>query len=144
MQENKPLWPSEQYRNTVCVNGAEEYSFELLREILREQLRLLGAAAAACLQELGASVLIAESSGGVYTQAALRSIYTGTGYTEMARQYEVELNYDCSSGELKAPDGLRCKGFTVITPVLEADVVVDICKLKSLILGRCSRISVVR
>ena len=165
MQENKPLWPSEQYRNTVCVNGAEEYSFELLREILREQLRLLGAeecirpgvkvvikpnlvvraepdsgavthplvtaAAAACLQELGASVLIAESSGGVYTQAALRSIYTGTGYTEMARQYEVELNYDCSSGELKAPDGLRCKGFTVITPVLEADVVVDICKLKS-------------
>ncbi len=92
---------------------------------------LVTAAAAACLQELGASVLIAESSGGVYTQAALRSIYTGTGYTEMARQYEVELNYDCSSGELKSSEGLRCQGFTVITPVLEADVVVDICKLKS-------------
>lgn len=165
VQDNKEVWPSAQYRNTVCVNGAGEYSYELLREILREQLRLLGAgefirpgmrvvikpnlvvraepdsaavthplvtaAAAACLKELGASVVVAESSGGVYTPAALKSIYNGTGYTEMAQTYGIELNYDCSSGELKAPEGLRCKGFTVITPILEADAVVDICKLKS-------------
>ena len=92
---------------------------------------LVTAAAAACIRELGAQVLVAESSGGVYTQAALKSIYNGTGYTEMARKYGIELNYDCSSGERKAPEGIRCKGFTLITPILEADAVVDICKLKS-------------
>ncbi len=92
---------------------------------------LVTAAVAKCVQELGATVLIAESSGGRYTPSTLRSIYQETGYTEMAETYGLELNYDCSYGELKVPDGVLCKGFTVIRPVLEADAVVNICKLKS-------------
>ena len=44
--------------------------------------------------------------------------------------YGFPLNMDVSYGTLPTPDGKRCNSFPVITPILEADLIVDIAKLK--------------
>ncbi len=92
---------------------------------------ILVAAVGARLKALGAQVKIAESSGGLYNTAALKSVYAACGYDKMAREYGLELNYDCGYSAVEAPHGLRCKSFTIIDPLREADVIVDLAKLKS-------------
>ena len=82
------------------------------------------------LKELGASVVIAESPGGPYTPALLKGIYEHSGCAKAA-EYGAELNLDCTWGELRAPEAKLCRSFSVITPLLEADVIVDVCKLKT-------------
>ena len=82
------------------------------------------------LKELGASVVIAESPGGPYTPSLLKGIYEQSGCAQ-AEQYGAELNLDCTWGELKAPKARLCRSFSVITPLLEADAIVDVCKLKT-------------
>ena len=82
------------------------------------------------LKELGASVVIAESPGGPYTPALLKTIYEHSGCAKAA-EYGAELNYDCTWGELKAPEAKLCRSFSVITPLLTADAIVDVCKLKT-------------
>lgn len=82
------------------------------------------------LKELGASVVIAESPGGPYTPALLKGIYEHSGCAKAA-EYGAELNLDCTWGELRAPEAKLCRSFSVITPLLEADAIVDVCKLKT-------------
>lgn len=82
------------------------------------------------LKELGASVVIAESPGGPYTPALLKGIYEHSGCAKAA-EYGAELNLDCTWDELRAPEAKLCRSFSVITPLLEADAIVDVCKLKT-------------
>lgn len=82
------------------------------------------------LKELGASVVIAESPGGPYTPALLKGIYEHSGCAKAA-EYGAELNLDCTWGELRAPEAKLCRSFSVITPLLEADAIVDVCKFKT-------------
>ena len=76
-------------------------------------------------------ITLAESPGGVYNASRLRGIYSATGAQAIAESHAVALNYDCSFAETSAPEGRRCRLFDIITPILEADVIVDICKLKT-------------
>ena len=92
---------------------------------------LVTAAVCTWLMERGAEVVVAESPGGPYTPALLRSLYQGCGYREMAETYGVTLNDDCSHQSVSYPQGERCRLFDVITPILQADLIVDIAKLKS-------------
>lgn len=92
---------------------------------------LVVAAVGVKLKELGANVLVAESPGGIYTPSALRTIYAGCGYLEMSEQYGIDLNYDCSHTEVEAPHGVRSHHFNIINPILNADLIVDIAKLKT-------------
>ncbi|MBC8532546.1 DUF362 domain-containing protein [Yeguia hominis] len=89
--------------------------------------------AAVCrwLSGRGAKVFVAESAGGMYTPALMHAIYAGCGYREAANLYGFSLNEDFSQGVLPSPDGKKCTSFPVITPLLEADLIVDIAKLKS-------------
>jgi len=89
--------------------------------------------AAVCrwLSERGADVVVAESPGGPYTPALMHAIYSGCGYREAAQTEGFRLNEDYSHGTLSVPDGKKCSAFPVITPFLEADLIVDIAKLKS-------------
>lgn len=80
--------------------------------------------------ERGAHVLLAESPGGVYNPAALRGIYEAAGLLPVAEETGVELNYDTSDREVPVP-GRRLKSLHVISPLLEADLVVNIAKMKS-------------
>ena len=80
--------------------------------------------------ERGAHVLLAESPGGVYNPAALRGIYEAAGLLPVAEETGMELNYDTSDREVPVP-GRRLKSLHVISPLLEADLVVNIAKMKS-------------
>ena len=89
-------------------------------------------AAVKVLKELGArSVLIAESPGGLYNPSALKAIYQGCGIEEAAKESGAELNYDCSYGRMDAPNGEKSKNFEVTDPYRNAEIIVNLSKLKS-------------
>ena len=74
------------------------------------------------LRELGVKqITLADSPGGVYTAAALRKIYHTCGLDSL--QTVLELNEDVTSGD--------CRGFSLIQPVLEADYIINVPKLKT-------------
>jgi uncharacterized protein (DUF362 family)/Pyruvate/2-oxoacid:ferredoxin oxidoreductase delta subunit len=77
--------------------------------------------------------LIADSPGGgyPYTPKTLDNIYRVNGMHQAATQAGTELNWDTSSRPVSFPDGILTKHFDVITPVLEADAVFNLCKMKT-------------
>ncbi len=84
------------------------------------------------LRELGADdITIAESPGGVYNISRLKGIYSASGVAEIASRTDVKLNYDLGYREISHADGKICRLFEIIDPILSADVIVDVCKLKT-------------
>lgn len=83
------------------------------------------------VQSLGAKVTIAESAGGLYNTASLKSSYSVCGYEKMAAETGLHLNMDCGYQNAEAPHGLRCKSFPIIDPIRNCDLLIDIAKLKS-------------
>ncbi len=88
-------------------------------------------AAAKLFIEAGANVILAESPGGPYTQGALKGIYKTSGMEQAAQDAGFTLNYDTSYTEVTAEGGERSNHFCIINPILEADCIVNLCKLKS-------------
>ncbi|MEE8638886.1 MAG: DUF362 domain-containing protein [bacterium] len=90
-------------------------------------------AVAAAVREAGATPILADSpgSGLPYTERTLEKCYRRSGYLYLADEIGLELNYDTTSRGVFFDDGRVAKKFTVITPVLEADAVVNLCKLKT-------------
>ena len=76
-------------------------------------------------------IIIAESPGGLYTPQTLSSTYNGCGITAVAEKYGVKLNFDVTANDIAAPLAKSSKMFSIITPILEADVIVNLAKLKS-------------
>ncbi len=85
-----------------------------------------------------ADVVIAESMGGPYTEGALRGVYAVCGMEDAVKGYRARLNFDVSSRTVSAPNGVMCKSFDIITPIADADVIINLCKLKSHSLTRMS------
>ncbi len=81
--------------------------------------------------EAGARVVLAESPGGPYTAGILKGIYKTSGMEEAAIQAGFELNFDTSEFSFVSDEGERSKHFNFIKPLAEADLVVNLCKLKS-------------
>ncbi|MCL2548060.1 MAG: DUF362 domain-containing protein [Symbiobacteriaceae bacterium] len=79
----------------------------------------------------GATPIIADSPGGPYQPKLLEATYRATGLWDMATRLGVELNLDCSSFELEAPNSRLVHRFVCIKPVLDADVIFSLCKLKT-------------
>jgi uncharacterized protein (DUF362 family)/Pyruvate/2-oxoacid:ferredoxin oxidoreductase delta subunit len=90
-------------------------------------------AVAAAAREAGATAVLADSpgSGLPYTKRTLEKCYRRSGYLKLADETGLELNYDTTSREVRFDDGRVAKRFNVITPVVEADAVVNLCKLKT-------------
>ncbi len=89
-------------------------------------------AAIICLKEYGVTdITLAESPGGLYNEAALRSIYEGCGMTEVCRHQGVKLNFDVTSVECHRAENHLVKSFPIITPVAHAPFLLEICKLKT-------------
>ena len=80
------------------------------------------AAVARWLRAHGISqITLADSPGGVYSAAMLRKLYAACGLSPL--EGLLTLNLDVSSG--------RRDGFTLITPVLQADYIINCAKLKT-------------
>ena len=79
-------------------------------------------AVAVWLREHGIDrITLADSPGGLYTPAALRKVYAACQLDSLADV--LTLNEDCTSGQRG--------GFNLLTPVLEADYIIDCAKLKT-------------
>ena len=91
----------------------------------------LVAAVGKCVQKAGGEVLIAESPGGPYTPAAMKAIFRGCGYTDMARDCGFALYTACKSREVTLPRAQRCRQLSVAEPFLTRDYLIDLCKLKT-------------
>ena len=79
----------------------------------------------------GGNVVIAESPGGPYTKAALRTVYDGTGMTEIAQREGAQLNYDLGVVTVPTNGGKIVSAFELLEPVVKADVVISAAKLKT-------------
>ncbi len=84
------------------------------------------------LRSLGADdITIAESPGGVYNSVRLKGIYSASGVDKIAEETGAKLNYDLGYSEISHPTGKICRLFEIIDPILSADVIVDVSKLKT-------------
>lgn len=77
-----------------------------------------------------ASITVADSPGGVYNPGILRSIYKVSGLTDVCREEGAALYTDCKSREVPAK-GQVVKQFTLLEPVLDCDVIINLPKLKT-------------
>ena len=76
-------------------------------------------------------VVIADSPGGLYTPAQLRSIYSACGMQQVAEETGALLNLETGSAHVSARDPKMCTEFNLIDPVRQADVIVSVGKLKT-------------
>jgi len=82
-------------------------------------------------QKEGGKVIIAESPGGLYSERALSGVYSVCGMEKAAKESGVELNYDVSEVEVDNPDGKYMKKVTIIKPLADADLIINLPKLKT-------------
>lgn len=90
-------------------------------------------AVALAVRDAGGFPFLADSPGGglPYTRAVLERAYKITGYTALAEEIDLALNLDTSSREVCFEEAKITRRFNVITPVLEAGAVINLCKLKT-------------
>lgn len=83
------------------------------------------------VKNAGGIVTIADSPGGHYSSDILKSIYLASGMEKVAANTDAILNYDLGETQIKNPDGKYLKTLNVINPVAEADVIINVPKLKT-------------
>jgi len=81
----------------------------------------------------GGKPFIADSPGGgvPYNEEGLRRVYQKTGLLNLEDRTGVELNWDTTITKVSLPEGKIIKQLDIIKPVLDADVIIGIPKLKS-------------
>lgn len=82
-------------------------------------------------ENAGGSVTIAESPGGAYNAAALKSVYSGCGIDKATDGTGAVLNYDTSFTDVSFIGGKTVKNMPIINPILDADVIISLPKLKT-------------
>lgn len=88
-------------------------------------------ALAEVVMEAGGIVTIADSPGGLYNEAILRSVYKGCQIDTVCEKTGAKLNFDTSFETISFSEGKTVKSFPIIKPVLDADVVITVPKLKT-------------
>lgn len=83
------------------------------------------------LNEYSITPILAESPGGTYTPGRMKNTYKACGLNPLLEKCDIVFNYDTSSCVMENPDGKTVKMFNIIKPIYEADVIIDIGKLKS-------------
>ena len=74
-------------------------------------------------------ITIEESSGGLYNAEAMKHVYHVCGMDTLGEG--AELNMDFSAQTVNCPAGFKNHSFHLITPIVEADYIINICKLKT-------------
>lgn len=82
------------------------------------------------LIERGASVVLGDSPGGLFTAAFLTPIYAATGMRAIEKT-GAQLNFDFGETEVTNPAARVCRSFLATNYLLEADAVVSLAKIKT-------------
>ena len=83
------------------------------------------------LTEMDCRPIIAESPGGIFNRQRLEGIYRVCGIEAVAKKHGTELNYATDAVNVSFPEGKTVKSFHILKPVAEADILIDLCVLKS-------------
>lgn len=83
------------------------------------------------IQEAGGRVTIAESPGGPYTESLLKRVHSACGIDKVAEATGATLTYDLSIVEVDNPNGKYLKKLSVIKPLADADLIINMPKLKT-------------
>ncbi|MCD6519603.1 MAG: DUF362 domain-containing protein [Anaerolineae bacterium] len=89
------------------------------------------AAVAKLVREVGGQPFIAESPGGPYTAGILRASYRKTGMAQAAEESGAELNFDTRAVQVSHPEAKVLYRLDLIQPAVEADVIINLPKLKT-------------
>ena len=76
-----------------------------------------------------ASLTVADSPGGPFNHVTLSSVYNTCGLNDIAGD-RIKLNADFTYSPVRT-NGFRLKNFNIINAFLKADIVIDLCKLKT-------------
>lgn len=81
----------------------------------------------------GAKSFIVDSpTGGYeYNESTMKRVYRKSKMTDAAQEAGIKLNFDTTHQAVSFPDGVLTKHFDIITPLVEADGVLNLCKLKT-------------
>ena len=83
------------------------------------------------VENAGGIVTIAESPGGPYNAAMLKNTYSACGIDKAVEGTNAKLNFDTSFTEVHYPEGKTVKKIPIINPILDADVIISLPKLKT-------------
>lgn len=83
------------------------------------------------VEECGGIVTIAESPGGPYNAGYLKMVYSACGVTKAIEGTNARINYDTGFTETEHPAGHTVKKIPIIDPILDADVIISLPKLKT-------------
>lgn len=89
------------------------------------------AVAKLCFEYGAKSVTIAESPAGPYTETALSASYRVGKMDEAAENSGAKLNFDLSAKRVASLGYDKERTFNIIAPIIEADLVINVCKLKT-------------
>jgi len=88
-------------------------------------------AVARIVKKYGGQPFLADSPGGPFNKTSLKFAYSKSGYLEPAEAGEYALNYDTGKFKLDSPEGYRSKSFEICNFVQEADLIINLPKLKT-------------
>lgn len=88
-------------------------------------------AVARAVMEAGGVVTIADSPGGPYAIPWLKHVYASTGMEEVAERTGTKLNFDLRVEEVEFPQGSLLKRVRLLKPIVDADVILNLAKLKT-------------
>lgn len=83
------------------------------------------------VEECGGIVTIAESPGGPYNAGYLKMVYGACGVTKAIEGTNARINYDTAFTEISHSEGHTVKKIPIINPILDADVIISLPKLKT-------------
>ncbi len=88
---------------------------------------------ALCLELIsaGAEVCVAESHGGTYTDLSVKSQFTACGVTDALKDLPVKLCTAAESVTVAVPKGTRIKSVELLKPIAEAELIINLCKIKT-------------
>ena len=79
----------------------------------------------------GAAVSIIDSTAAPHTKVMLKMLYGKCGMTDAAKRSGAELSFDTSSRTVSIPEGKAVKKLELLSPVLDADLVISVAKAKT-------------
>lgn len=83
------------------------------------------------LIDYGAKVIMGDSPGGPFTGVYLKGVYNICGIADVSERTGAELNNDFSQKDIVFENGVIARNMTVTNWLLEADAIINVCKLKT-------------
>ncbi len=87
-------------------------------------------AIAKVLAEYDVKLILADSPYGKFSVNHLNNVYYTTGMLEVANNTNIELNTNLKTFDLAIPEGIKTKSVTVLDVLYEADIIINIGKVK--------------